>query len=544
MEQSAAKALWWKQGVVYQIYPRSFQDSNNDGIGDLPGIISKLDYLSDTLGIDAIWLSPFYPSPQADFGYDVSNYIDVDPMFGTLADFDRLVAEAHKRGLHIIIDFVPNHSSDQHPWFIESRSSRDNPKRDWYVWRDAKPDGSPPNNWLAAFGGSSWEWDEATGQYYLHSFLKEQPDLNWRNPEVKQAMLDAVRFWLERDVDGFRLDVAHFIMKDPNLTDNPPNPKTATDFKPMGEYDSQLHVNDRGHADVHTVMREFRSLLNEYEDKRPRFSVGEIHIFDWKEWATYYGKELDGLHMPFNFSLLFAPWNPQTVQSLVEAVEAAVPPGAWPNYVLGNHDEHRIASRRGPDATRMCMMLLLTLRGTPTVYYGDELGMQDVAIPPEMEQDPWGKRVQGFGVGRDPERTPMQWDDSANAGFSGAGIQTWLPVGPDYAQVNVAAQLNDPASMLNFTRKLLALRRATPALNTGDYQSVHQGNADCLVYQRRWGDDRWLVTLNFSGQPQTVSLPGGGSARLALSTNLEREGHADLSNLTLRPNEGILLHLR
>jgi alpha-glucosidase len=291
-------------------------------------------------------------------------------------------------------------------------------------------------------------------------------------------------------------------------------------------------------------MREFRSLLNEYEDKRPRFSVGEIHIFDWKEWATYYGKELDGLHMPFNFSLLFAPWNPQTVQSLVEAVEAAVPPGAWPNYVLGNHDEHRIASRRGPDATRMCMMLLLTLRGTPTVYYGDELGMQDVAIPPEMEQDPWGKRVQGFGVGRDPERTPMQWDDSANAGFSGAGIQTWLPVGPDYAQVNVAAQLNDPASMLNFTRKLLALRRATPALNTGDYQSVHQGNADCLVYQRRWGDDRWLVTLNFSGQPQTVSLPGGGSARLALSTNLEREGHADLSNLTLRPNEGILLHLR
>ncbi len=542
MQLKSSEALWWQRGVIYQIYPRSFQDDNNDGIGDVQGVISKIDYLKE-LGIDAIWLSPIYPSPMADFGYDVSDYCDINPMFGTLEDFDKLVKEAHQRNMYVVIDFVPNHSSDQHQWFIESRSSRDNPKRDWYVWADAKPDGSPPNNWLSVFGGSAWEWDAATQQYYLHSFLKEQPDLNWRNPEVKQAMLDAVRFWLDRDVDGFRIDVAHFIMKDPHLSDNPPNAEMKTDFKPLGDYDSQMHIHDKGHPDIHGALREFRALLDRYSSHRPRFSVGEIHIFDWAEWAKYYGEKLDELHMPFNFGFIGTAWNPQIFQKVIEGVEAAVPQGAWPNYVLGNHDEHRIASRVGADAARSAMMLLLTLRGTPTIYYGDEIGMHDVDIPPELEQDPWGKNVKGIGVGRDPERTPMQWDASPNAGFSTAGVQTWLPVADDYPEINVANQQKEARSMLAFTRRLLALRRATPALNIGSYATVQQNNTHCLAYVRDYDGERWLVALNFSETAQTLNLPISQNGQIVLSTNLDREESVNPSSLQLRGNEGCIIKL-
>ncbi|MCQ3931189.1 MAG: alpha-amylase [Chloroflexi bacterium] len=542
MQLKSSEALWWQRGVIYQIYPRSFKDNNNDGIGDLQGVISKLDYLAE-LGIEAIWLSPIYPSPMADFGYDVSDYCDINPMFGTLGDFDTLVKDAHQRGLSVVIDFVPNHSSDQHPWFIESRSSRKNPKRNWYFWADPLEDGSPPNNWLSVFGGSAWEWDETTQQYYLHSFLKEQPDLNWRNPEVKQAMLNAVRFWLERDVDGFRIDVAHFIMKDPHLSDNPPNEDMKTDFKPLGDYDSQLHIHDKGHPDIHGVMREFRALLDSYSTRRPRFSVGEIHIFDWAEWAKYYGEKLDELHMPFNFGFIGTAWNPQIFQKVIEGVEAAVPQGAWPNYVLGNHDEHRIASRVGADAARSAMMLLLTLRGTPTLYYGDEIGMHDVDILPELEQDPWGKNVKGIGLGRDPERTPMQWDASANAGFSAAGVQTWLRIADDYAEVNVANQLKDTRSMLALTRRLLTLRRATPALHVGSYRTVQQSNEHCLAYIREYESERWLVALNFSDAAQTLNLPLNQSGQIVLSTGLDREESVNLGSLHLRANEGCLIKL-
>jgi len=417
--------LWWQTGVIYQIYPRSFRDSNDDGIGDLPGIIQRLDYLSETLGVDAIWLSPFYPSPMADFGYDVSDYCNVDPMFGTLADFDRLVAEAHQRHLQVIIDFVPNHTSDQHPWFAESRSSRQSAKRDWYVWRDAKPDGGLPNNWPSHFGGPAWEWDAATQQYYLHSFLKEQPDLNWRNPETKAAMFDAVRFWLERGVDGFRLYVAHYFMKDPDLRDNPPAPQPSTaSYKQINEYDKFLHINDKGHPDAHQVFREFRALLDSYEAMRPRYSVGEIHIFDWREWVKYYG-QLDELHMPFNFALLWAKWEAQSVRQVVDSLEAVLPPGAWPNYVLGNHDEPRLASRYGREQARVAALLLLTLRGTPTLYQGDELGMVNADIPADQQQDPYGLRVPGMG--RDGCRTPMQWSDAPNA--AGGLLCLCAPVG-------------------------------------------------------------------------------------------------------------------
>lgn len=540
--------LWWQKGVIYQIYPRSFKDSNGDGIGDLVGIIEKLDYLSDTLCIDGIWLSPFYPSPMLDFGYDITNYTDIDPAYGDLATFDRLIEETHRRNIQVIIDFVPNHTSDQHPWFIESRSSRNNPRRDWYIWADPKPDGSqpgsPPNNWLSVFGGSAWEFNATTGQYYLHSFLKEQPDLNWRNPQVRAAMLDVMRFWLQRGVDGVRIDVAHFLMKDPDLRDNPPNPDMAnTPYKSLGDYDSQLHVYDFGHPDIHGVLRDFRKVLDEYSATRPRYSVGEIHIFDWKAWASYYGAQLDELHMPFNFSLIGARWNATAIRALVDTVEAALPAGAWPNWVIGNHDEHRIATRIGMPLARVATMLLLTLRGTPTVYYGDEIGMHDVPIPPEKAKDPWGQRVQGLGLGRDPQRTPMQWDSSLNAGFCPPGCEPWLPIADDYPVNNVAVQMNDPHSMLTLTRRLLEIRRTTAALNVGRYTAIDSVPDDCFVYVRESDTQRFLIALNFSGQARHVTLPELGSGRLVVSTYLNRKGLIDLRTFDLAGHEGCIVEL-
>ncbi len=544
MSDGGVQPLWWQSGVVYQIYPRSFRDSNGDGIGDLAGAIEKLDYLSGTLGVNAIWLSPFVPSPMADFGYDVSNYCDVDPLFGDLATFDRLVAEAHARDMRVIIDYVPNHTSDQHPWFIESRSSRDNPKRDWYVWRDPQPDGGLPNNWQASFGGPAWTLDETTGQYYLHSFLPQQPDLNWRNEEVKEAMFGVVRFWMERGVDGFRIDVAHRIMKDPELRDNPPTPDAGlVRHKDQGEYDAQLHVHDMGHPDVHDVYRDMRALLDEYSDERPRVAIGEIHIFELEIWSSYYGGALDELHLPFNFGLLAVPWDATDVQQFVTALESTIPDGAWPNYVVGNHDEPRVASRIGPERARIAMMLLLTLRGTPTLYNGDELGMEDVPVPPEKVQDPWGIRVGDLSLGRDPQRAPMLWDASPNAGFTAPGVDTWLPIAPDHATLNVASQLDDPRSMLALTRRLLAERSASLALSLGDYLPVESGSDACMVWIRQRGEDRYLVALNFTDQPQTLCLHLGGQAQMIASTRMDRDGAEDLASLTLRGDEGCLLKL-
>ena len=536
------KGLWWKSGVIYQIYPRSFQDSNGDGIGDLAGIIQRMDYISDVLGVDAIWLSPFYPSPMADFGYDVSNYCDVHPMFGDLATFDRLVNEAHRRKIHVVIDFVPNHTSNQHPWFLESKSSPANPRRDWYFWRDAKPDGSMPNNWLSLFGGLAWEWDAAAGQYYLHTFLKEQPDLNWRNPAVKNAMWGAIRFWLQRGVDGFRLDVAHFIGKDPDLRDNPPNPNLNQGNFIAGDYSSQIHINDMGHPDVHALFREFRLILDEYSLEAPRYSVGEIHIADWQDWVTYYGKNLDELHMPFNFSLMRAPWNPAALRQVVDNLEAVLPTGAWPNYVLGNHDEPRLATRYGADQVRLAAMLLLTLRGTPTLYQGDELGMANVDIPADKIQDPFGINVPGKG--RDPNRTPMQWDATPNAGFSAPTTpDLWLPLAADYPTRNVQVQLQDPRSILSLYRQLLALRRACPALHSGAYQPVNAMPESIYVYRRTDGEQNILIALNFAAQPVRLNLSQFTKGTIRLSTELDRKGHADLADLQLRPFEGLVIEL-
>ena len=529
---------WWQTTVVYQIYPRSFQDTTGNGIGDLPGIISRLDYLANTLGVGAIWLSPFYKSPMADFGYDVADYTSVDPMFGTMEDFDALLAAAHARKLKIIVDWVPNHSSDEHPWFIESRSSRDNPKRDWYTWADPKPDGSPPNNWQSAFGGPAWEFDETTGQYYLSTFTAKQVDLNWRNPEVAAAMFETLRFWLDRGVDGFRIDVAHFIMKDPLLRDNPPAPADwQPRFKDHAEYDQQLHLHDKGHEDNHALFRDVRALLDSYRPER--FSLGEIHIEDWVEWASYYGEDLDELHMPFNFSLLHVPWTAEDVAQRIAETEAAIPAGGWPNYVLGNHDDTRIASRFGEAEARIAVMLLLTLRGTPTLYYGDELALPERFIPPEQQQDPHGRNVPG--AGRDGCRTPMQWDDSESAGFSpGGAAEPWLPLSDDWVTRNVANHLEDPTSLLNLYRALLSHRRESLPLQAGDYRQL-QAPEGCLLYVREHEGSHAYVALNFTDGPIAVDVPDAGV--IAVTTHMDRTGES-VASLTLRANEGLVVEPR
>lgn len=533
--------VWWKHGVIYQIYPRSFMDSSGDGIGDLQGIIDRLDYVA-SLGVDAIWLSPVFPSPMKDFGYDVADYTDIDPLFGDLATFDRLVDAAHARGLKIVMDYVPNHSSDQHPWFIESRSSRDNPKADWYIWRDAKPDGGPPNNWLSFFGGGAWGWDATRGQYYLHSFLPEQPDLDWRNPDVERAMLDVIRFWLDRGVDGVRMDVIFCTLKHPDLPDNPPA-QGASVMRSMAGFDSQEHLYDfNWPADLPKRVADLRAVLDEYPD---RAGIGETYLLDPKLLAPYYGENGRGLHLPFNFTLLPLPWEAASFRQAIERYYAALPPGAWPNFVLGSHDEHRLASRYGPANARTAAMLLLTLWGTPTWYYGDELGMQDVPIPPEKEQDPHGLRVPGQGLGRDPERTPMQWDASPNAGFAPAGVEPWLPVADDYRTVNVAAQEGDPRSHLNTVRALLRLRRSLPALHdAGAFAFVDGLPDEILAYTRERDGARLLVVLNFGAAGHTLDLGAQGrQAEILLATGMDRAGSQDLGALAIRPHEGLLLRL-
>jgi alpha-glucosidase len=521
---------WWQTGVVYQIYPRSFQDTNGDGIGDLPGIISRLYHLV-SLGVDALWISPIYPSPMADFGYDISDYCFVHPIFGSLADFDQLVAAAHDCGLKLILDFVPNHTSDQHPWFQESRSSRTNAKRDWYIWRDARLDGSPPTNWLSEFGGPGWTWDEATGQYYYHAYLKEQPDLNWRNLGARQAMLEVLRFWFERGVDGFRVDAIHHLFEDEQLRDNPINKDWREGMSPSRRL-IRAHTMDQ--PEVHEAIAAMRRVADTFED---RVMIGEAYL-PIDRLMAYYGLDLTGFHLPFNFHLLSTPWHPIAVAALIEAYEAALPPGAWPNWVLGNHDRSRLASRLGLRQARVAAMLLLTLRGTPTIYQGEEIGMTDVRIPPERVQDPWERNVPGLGLGRDPERTPMQWESGVNAGFSLA--KPWLPIAPDAGMVNVAAQATDPASILSLYQTLIRLRRAEPALSIGDYRP---GRADegVLTYERHHEGRRLMVALNMSGEAR--SLPGLPSGRVLVSTALDCADEPTNGKLSLRPDEGCVIAL-
>ena len=523
----SATHSWWERGTIYQIYPRSFQDSDGDGVGDLKGIEQRLDYLAD-LGVDAIWLSPIYPSPMADFGYDVADYCGIDQLFGTLDDFDHLIGAAHARGLKLMLDLVPNHSSDQHRWFLESRASRISPKRDWYIWRDPAPGGGPPNNWISDFGGPAWEWDEATGQYYLHAFLKEQPDLNWRNPEVREAMLDVMRFWFDRGVDGFRIDVLWHLIKAEGLPDNPVNP----DYRPeMGEKLRLLQTNSTNQPEVHELAAEFRELADAYGD---RLLVGEI-VLPLEELMKYYGQQRPGVHQPFNFQLVEAAWDAAVLRKIIADYEAALPPGAWPNWVIASHDYPRIGAKLGLAQARVAAMLLLTLRGTPTLYQGDELGIGKVDIPPDRIRDPKELREPGIGLGRDPSRTPMAWDGSPNAGFSTG--EPWLPLHEDWATRNAEVEELGPNSMLSLYRKLLRLRRNEPALSIGSIKLV-DAEPDVIAYERRHGGTRLFVAMNLSDELRRVELPPETVAQPLLSTKSDRPFDA-----TLQPNEGLILRL-
>jgi len=533
MERSDAH--WWKTGIIYQIYPRSFYDSNRDGVGDLAGIIQKLDYLQ-WLGITAIWISPVYPSPMADFGYDISDYCDIHPMFGSLDDFDLLLKEVHRRGLKLILDLVPNHTSDQHPWFIEARSARNSAKRDWYLWKDARPDGSPPNNWLAAFGGSGWEWDPHTDQYYFHSFLKEQPDLNWRNPEVLNAMLDVMRFWLDRGVDGFRIDVLWHLIKDASWRDNPINP----DYRPeMATYDQLLPVYSTDQPEVHDIVRRMRALIDRYEN---RMMIGEVYLPIHKL-VNYYGRENDGVHLPFNFQLIFLPWSAPDIAAAIDLYEGSLPADGWPNWVLGNHDQSRVASRIGIQQAKIAAMLLLTLRGTPTIYYGEEIGMADVPIPADEIMDPMGANMRDKNLSRDPARTPMQWNSDIYGGFSAA--RPWLRLSHTYSRNNVHLQREDPYSMLTLYRKLIALRQKEPALHCGAYHPVGADNR-YIAYKRYLGDHKaFLILLNLSHQPCYFHPDPSSHLRgeIVLSSTPELEHGLFDGGINLAGDEGIIVEL-
>jgi alpha-glucosidase len=512
---------WWKGATIYQIYPRSFADSDGDGVGDIAGITLRLDYLA-RLGVDAIWLSPFFPSPMADFGYDVADYTDVDPRFGTLADFDRLLGGAHARGIRVIIDWVPNHSSDQHPWFVESRRGRDSPKRDWYVWRDPGPDGGPPNGWLSNFRavGPAWTFDEASGQYYLHAFLPEQPDLNWDNPVLRAAMADTLRFWLDRGVDGFRIDVVFKLAKDPAFGENEPDRRHDEDWQPT----------------IHERLRELRAVVDEYDD---RMLVGEVYLDELPRVAAYINSG-EELHLAHNFVFVRLPWRTDAFRASVEEFTRLSTAVAWPTWLLENHDHGRVPSRYadGPEPNerrgRVALMLVLTLRGTAFLYQGEELGLPDAEIPVEEIVDV---------DGRDPERAPIPWQRPSKVG-PGAGFTTgdpWLPLVRDAESLCVEAQAGDPASTLSFTRRLLELHRSSETLAQGTQRFIDAPHG-VLAFVREHAGERLLIALNFTSAPAAIDLDVGRAAMI-LSTEPSRGAETEGARVTIGPDEGLILRL-
>ena len=484
---------WWQDGVFYQVYPRSFLDTNNDGIGDLPGVTARLDYLSG-LGIDAIWLSPFYPTPDADFGYDISDHTQVDARFGTMQDFDNLLEKAHTCGIRVVLDLVLNHTSDRHAWFIESRSNLTNPKRDWYLWRDKK------NNWQSESGGSGWTYDAKTRQYFYHSYLPEQPDVNWHNPEVRKAQLDVVQFWLDRGVDGFRLDVFNVCFKDPEFKDNP------AQFG-LRKFDQQKHLYDSDRPEMIPLLNDLRTLLDGYPDT---YAVGETFMPTTEKSARYVGDDL--LHAAFSFDFsankIFFPWKPGWLLKQIDLRENIFQEARWPTTVMSNHDLPRAATRYSPNEddsqAQLAMALLLTLRGTPFLYYGEEIGMRNIHLKRNQIMDPPGKRYWPLYKGRDGCRSPMQWDGSTFAGFS--SIQPWLPVHPDHNIRNVSSQEQTPDSLLNFTRKLISMRKKYPALQLGDFTPLAARSRQVLAYLRSFESQTILVAFNFSRRRTLIVL--------------------------------------
>jgi alpha-glucosidase len=520
---------WWKSGVLYQIYPLSFGDSNGDGFGDLAGIAMHLDHL-EWLGVDGIWLSPITVSPNADWGYDVADYVAVQPDIGTLADLDRLVAASDTRGIRVLLDFVPNHSSDQHPWFVESRTSRTAPKRDWYIWADPKPDGSPPNNWISSFGGPAWKLDPTTGQYYMFNHLSSQPDLNWWNEDVRATFDDIVRFWFDRGIAGFRIDVCNLIMKDAELRDNPP--ATAADDLGAAAI-GQRTVYNGNRPEVHDVIRHWREIAESYAT--PRVLIGETPVDDSDALARFYGAD-DQLNLAFNFPFITAAFAAEPLRRIVEETEALLPPGAWPAWTGSNHDMSRLASRWAgddPAKIRAALVMLLTLRGTPVLYQGDEIGLGDVPVAKEQLRDPLGARYWPHYAGRDPMRTPMHWNDGAGGGFSGPGVRPWLPLG-DTAARNVQTQRDDPASILTLTHDLIALRRRTHDLHSGSYTTL-PAPGGCWVWRR---GTTVVVVVNLADSPTALT---GVAGRVLVGTDRGRDGETTSGSVALRGWEALVI---
>jgi alpha-glucosidase len=531
---------WWQHAVFYEIYPRSFADSNGDGIGDLRGISSKLDYLQE-LGVDAIWITPCFPSPQVDFGYDVSNYEDIDPMYGTLADYDKLVKEAHKRHIRVILDFVVNHTSDQHPWFLDSKSSRTSAHRDWYIWRDGRGPDQPPNNWESLFGGSAWKFDATTDQYYYHYFYPEQPDLNWRNPAVESAMFDVTRFWYKRGTAGFRLDAVDILFEDEQLRDNAFIPGTDKFGRPnMDEkYNRRL-------PEVHTELQRLRKVADEYD----AVLIGETWTPDVNQLKAYYGEHSNELQLPMDLLLTSLPLSPPVLRDHVAVVDSA---GGWPTYVISNHDIIRSYTRYGDgvhndDIAKMMAAFYLTLRGTPIMYYGEEIGMENNDPKTKDEvKDPIGKVNWPIEKGRDGERTPMQWTPGPNAGFTTG--EPWLPVPASAATHNVQSEQADAPSILNFYKKLLRLRKNESALREGEYIALNTSDANVLAYLRRSSTETVLVALNMTAQEQTphfdLSAQGFKSPHAtALLQNAAVAAPGKFDALTLQPYGAIVARIK
>lgn len=519
---------WWQTGLLYQVYPRSFQDSDGDGVGDLTGITARLDHLA-WLGVDGIWLSPTFPSPNADWGYDVADYYGVHPELGAAADLDRLIAEAGRRGIRVLLDLVPNHTSDRHPWFQESRSGRESARRDWYVWQDARPDGAPPNNWRSAFGGPAWTRDAGTGQLYLHQFLPEQPDLNWWSPDVRDEFDRILRHWFERGVAGFRIDTAHLIVKDAELRDNPPADETD---HPYVRRRGWKPVHTANQPEVHEVLRRWRRVCAEF---RPEpVLLGETYVLDVAQLAPYYG-DGDELHLAFNFPFVHAPFDPVRLEGYVAETEAALPHHAWPVWTASNHDLSRFPTRwcgGSEELTRCVLLLLLTLRGTPVLYQGDEIGMPDGELTQADLKDPAGIRGWPAVAGRDVARTPMQWSGEPGAGFTPRGVRPWLPLG-DFHACNVESQRDDRASTLWFARDLVELRRGEPDLLSGSYATLAVAGG-CWTYRRGRG---LVVALNLGDQAGAVPATG----EVLLST--DRRGEGERFAGTLEPRRGVLLRI-
>lgn len=535
---------WSNVNAIYQIYPRSFKDTDSNGIGDISGVIDRLDYIKggkDALGIDAIWLSPFYPSTMADFGYDITDYCDVDPLFGTLNEFKRLLEDAHARQIRIMIDFVPNHTSFKHSWFLESLSSRTNSKRDWYIWRDPQPDGSAPNNWLSIAGGSAWEYDKTTNQYYLHSFLKEQPDLNWENAQVRQAMKEVIDFWLSMGVDGLRVDAVRWMAKDQSFADNPLNPDYHDEQN--DPYGAQIHTYSQSGPQLLEYLTELVANVERYDDRillfeaYPDLSGGRTLSDRNRQYLDLY-KINPEVAMPFNFEGLFTDFSADSFRKFVDGFQSSLPNNCMPVYCFSNHDQSRIVSRFGRQQSRLISMLQLTLPGLPVVYYGDELGMEDVPIEASQVQDSFEKQNPGHGLGRDPQRTPMQWSAEEYAGFSQA--KPWLPVANDSIRYNVASEMDDKKSFLSLYRNLLGFRDRSDVLRDGTYVSLQESNDQIFAYAREKGDERVVIILNISDEMSSFELED--SAEVVLSTDGSRQiGRQSESIINLAPYEALIV---